>query len=355
MAKLNGKIGDIMKILITGNLGYVGSFLVPYLRNNFPDSELIGYDIGYFSNALMPTPILPEIYLNKQYYGDIRSFDKSILKDVDIIIHLAAISNDPMGNLFEDVTNEVNFEATKNIAKLAKDNGVKKFLFPSSCSVYGFTDGNAKNELSELNPLTAYAKSKINAESALSELASNQFKIIAFRFATACGFSPRLRFDLVLNDFIINANLYGKIEIKSDGTPWRPLISLSDMAKAFHFGIISVLENSFQIFNTGSNEWNFTVIELAQKIKELLPSTVIKVNPTPSPDRRSYRVNFDLYKSMASTFYPGHSISKEITWFLEKLKIIDLRSFESNNYVRINSLNKLIDFKIIGHELRFLV
>ena len=184
-----------MKILITGNLGYVGASLVKILRLKHPKCQLIGYDLGFFQNCLTTKLNAPEVNLDLQYYGDVRFFNEKILKDVDHVIHLAAISNDPIGNKFENVTYDVNFKSSIDIAKKCVNMGVKSFVFASSCSVYGSEGDEIKNESSTLDPLTPYAKSKVYTEEALAKINSKDMVITCLRFATACGLSDRLRLD----------------------------------------------------------------------------------------------------------------------------------------------------------------
>ena len=213
-----------MKILITGNLGYVGPLVVERLRSTYPNASLVGFDIGYFTHTLTTASFSQEVLLNVQHYGDVRKFPDELLQDIDAVVYLAAISNDPMGKEFEEITSDVNCKSAIRLAEVAKEKGVKSFIFASSCSVYGFAQSGLRTEDSELNPLTAYARSKINAEQNLQHIANNDFCITSLRFATACGFSSRLRLDLVLNDFVASAVTTGKIEILSDGTPWRAQI-----------------------------------------------------------------------------------------------------------------------------------
>ena len=191
-----------MKILIVGNLGYVGPNLVRQLRKTYPQGTLIGYDIGYFAHCLTNAGALPELDLDMQVFGDIRSFPEDLLRGVDAVVNLAAISNDPMSFQFEEVTMEINYRACVNLARLAKNNGVKSFVYASSCSMYGLADDTPRREGDKLNPLTAYARSKVAAEEALEKLADEHFTVTCNRFATACGWSSRLRLDLVLNDFV---------------------------------------------------------------------------------------------------------------------------------------------------------
>ena len=206
-----------MKIIIAGNMGYIGPAVTHQLRTTFPSAELIGFDIGYFAHSLTNTDFLPEVLLDKQVFGDIRKFPKNLLEDVDAVLDLAAISNDPMGNKYEKITMDVNYRAAVQLAKLCKEAGVKKFVYASSCSMYGAASEFPKKENDELNPLTAYARSKVAAEKELETIADENFMVTCLRFATACGFSNRLRLDLVLNDFVAGALINKEIGILSVG------------------------------------------------------------------------------------------------------------------------------------------
>jgi len=353
--KLNIRFHTHMKILITGNLGYIGSWLGQYLRNKYPDAYIAGYDIGYFQHSLTTNGFSPERVLDAQFYGDVRNFDESMLDGIDKVIHLAAISNDPIGNKFEKVTMDVNYLASVDIAKKAISKGVKNFIFASSCSVYGAAGDDAKTENSELNPLTAYARSKVETEKALAQLDSGNTTITCFRFATACGISDRLRLDLVLNDFVASAFTSKKIEILSDGTPWRPLINIKDMARAIEWGITREESNGgkFLVCNTGSNQWNYTVKDLANYVKEQFPGTVVTVNENAPPDKRSYRVNFDLFESLAKGFTPEYSIDKTISELKEGLQKIHFNDpdFRNSQLMRLNVLNKFIANKNLNDNL----
>ncbi|WP_339905946.1 SDR family oxidoreductase, partial [uncultured Cyclobacterium sp.] len=188
-----------MKILITGNMGYIGPVLVNHLKKANPKSTIIGYDIGYFAQCITSNGPFPEVNVDQQVFGDVRNFPEKLLEGVDTIVNLAAISNDPMGKKFEEFTLDINYRSCINLAKMAKKVGVKHFVFASSCSMYGAADDYPKTEEDSLNPLTAYARSKVMSENDLINLADENFIVTCLRFATACGFSPRLRLDLVLN------------------------------------------------------------------------------------------------------------------------------------------------------------
>ncbi|MGH7043734.1 MAG: NAD-dependent epimerase/dehydratase family protein, partial [Acetobacteraceae bacterium] len=226
-----------MRILITGNLGYVGSILSRHLRVALPEAELVGYDAGFFAHCLTGAETLPERRLNRQHFGDVRDLPASLLTGVDAVVHLAAVSNDPMGNRFEAVTEEINAAASLRLAAMAQAAGVRSFVFASSCSIYGFAEGGPRRESDPVSPLTAYARSKVATERGLHGMNQGGMTVTCLRFATACGMSDRLRLDLVLNDFVACAVASGEISVLSDGTPWRPLIDVTDMARAIAWAI----------------------------------------------------------------------------------------------------------------------
>jgi nucleoside-diphosphate-sugar epimerase len=343
-----------MNILIFGNLGYVGSELVKYLRKNHRSCKVIGFDIGYFMSCYTTLSIAPEVKLDKQYYGDVRSFDERILDNIDSVIYLAAISNDPIGNKFETPTLEINYKAAINIAKMAKQKKVKSFVFASSCSVYGINQGFPKEESDNLNPLTAYAKSKIQAELELQEIADFDFNITCMRFATACGMSDRLRLDLVLNDFVASALLTNKIEILSDGTPYRPLINVNDMARAINWAINRDVGDFFETFNIGRDDWNFQIRDLAYAIKDIIGGLDIEINKDAPVDKRSYQVSFKKFAEMAPGYTPVYDIEETIHELLIGLKSINFAdsNFRKSNLIRLNTINMLINNKIIDDELK---
>ena len=249
-----------MKILITGNMGYVGPSVLQRLRQSYPQATLIGLDKGYFAHCLTNADILPECRADIQYFADVRQLRPETLQGVDAVVHLAAISNDPMGKTYEEITFDINFRASVELAKQAKSAGVKTFIFASSCSMYGLADDTPRKETSPLNPLTAYAKSKVHTEVGLQKLADKNFTVTCLRFATACGMSDRLRLDLVLNDFVACAVTSKNISILSDGTPWRPLIHVKDMARAFDWATRrGSAHGDFLAVNVGSNTWNYQV------------------------------------------------------------------------------------------------
>jgi nucleoside-diphosphate-sugar epimerase len=293
--------------------------------------------------------------LSAQHYGDVRQFPEKLLEGVDAVVQLAAISNDPIGNKFEKVTLDVNYEAVIDIAKKAKKMGVKKVVFASSCSVYGFAEEDARTEESSVNPLTAYARSKVFAERDLAPLADDKFMVTCLRFATACGMSDRLRLDLVLNDFVAGAVASGEINIMSDGSPWRPLINVRDMGRAIIWGIERKASNggNYLVINTGSNSWNYQVKELAHAIHGILPETKVSINKDAQPDKRSYKVSFDKFEKMAPGHLPVYDLRQSIKDLVTGLNAI---SFSDQNYrqsqlIRLFVVNELLEGKIIDQNL----
>nr|WP_321356771.1 SDR family oxidoreductase [uncultured Draconibacterium sp.] len=344
-----------MKILITGNMGYVGPGVVSQLRKIHPKSTLIGFDTGFFARHLTNSNILPENKLNQQIFGDVRNFDMEILNNVDVIVYLAAISNDPMGNKFEEITMDINYKAAIELAKAGKEKGVRAFIFASSCSVYGAADDAAKIESDTLNPLTAYARSKIAAEKDLESIADDNFTVTCHRFATACGASSRLRLDLVVNDFVAGAVTSKKIDILSDGTPWRPLINVLDMARAIDWSVTRKPEQggNFLAVNTGSNEWNYQVKELAEVVAEVVPGCKVSVNADAPPDKRSYKVNFDLFKKLAPDHQPVYSLKPSIQNLYDQLTKMGFNdaNFRTSSLIRLNVINQLLNSNTLDHNL----
>lgn len=347
-----------MKILITGNLGYVGPGVVKEFRRNYPDAEIIGYDLGFFAKHVTNNGIFPESYLDTQIFGDVRDFPEYLLEGVDTLVSLAAISNDPIGNKFEEATLDVNYRAAVDIARKAKKQGVKNYVYASSCSVYGAAEDAPRTEASEVNPLTAYARSKVNAEIDLAGIASPEFKITCHRFATAGGMSERLRLDLVLNDFVAGAVTSGGITILSDGSPWRPLINVKDMARAIRWSHERKHSNGgdFLIVNTGSDEWNYMVKDLAIRIGELIPGIEVSINQNAAPDKRSYRVDFGLFKKLAPNHQPDFNLDTTIMDLVQGYKDIGFKNknFRESELMRLNVVNDLLQKGIIDKELRLI-
>jgi nucleoside-diphosphate-sugar epimerase len=346
-----------MKILITGNMGYIGPCVEDHLRKTFTASTLVGYDMGYFASCLTNAAILPECRLDVQFFNDMRQFPDIILDGVESIVHLAAISNDPMGTRYASVTEDINYRASVALAKKAKAHGVKSFTFASSCSMYGSADDHPRTETSTLNPLTAYAKSKVATEKELNNLADDTFKVTSLRFSTACGMSDRLRLDLVLNDFVAGAVASNNITILSDGTPWRPLINIKDMARAIEWAIIRDRQNggNFLAVNVGSEEWNYQVRDLAETVAKIIPGVRVSVNQKAAPDNRSYKVNFDLFKKMAPDHQPQFDLEDSIKELQKGLKNMKFNNpdFRNSRYMRLKVLTDLQTQGLLTDELEW--
>lgn len=344
-----------MKIIIFGNMGYVGPGVVERLRATYPNAELVGYDTAYFASCLTHVSYLPERKLDHQLFGDIRDIPDEVLAGTDAIVNLAAISNDPMGNKFESVTLNINHESGIELAKRAKAAGVKSFVFASSCSMYGAASDAPKTEDSTLNPLTAYARSKVFTERDLKPLADSNFKVTCLRFATACGMSPRLRLDLVLNDFVACALASKNITILSDGTPWRPLINVKDMAVAIDWAIGREASNGgeFLAVNTGSTSWNYQVKDLAEAVASVIPGVSVAINTDAPPDKRSYRVDFSLYEKLAPDHQPQYDLVttiKELKEGLEAMNFSD-SDFRNSKLMRLKVLTGLQETRQLDDNL----
>lgn len=345
-----------MKILIVGNMGYVGPVLIQHLRQGCPDAVLIGFDAGLFAHCLLGSAPLPEILLDRQIFGDVRRLDKAVLEGVDAVVNLAAISNDPIGNRFEEVTLAINYKAAVELARKAKQAGVRSYVFASSCSVYGCAEEGAKTESSKLDPLTAYARSKVSAEKELIPMADEQFTVTCLRFATACGMSDRLRLDLVLNDFVAGALTQKKIVVMSDGTPWRPLINVKDMARAIEWAIGRKAQNGGKglVVNVGSNEWNCQVKDLAHAVAASIPGIDVSINTNAPPDRRSYRVSYDLFKELAPSFQPRYDLKSTILEMTDGLQEAGFQNaaYRESQFIRLNVISRFREQGLLDDKLR---
>lgn len=326
-----------MKILVTGSLGYIGAVMVPFLKQ--AGHQVDGMDTGYYAS--------PEVLkASETIKQDIRNVKVDQLRGYDAIVHLAALSNDPMGELDQGLTDEINWKATVRLAEYAKQAGVKRFVFSSSCSMYGATKADAASEEDDLNPLTAYARSKVNAERDMRPLADDIFSPIFLRNGTAYGTSPALRFDLVLNNLVGSALTTGKIVILSDGSPWRPLVHIEDISRA----VVAVLEAPReavhnQAFNVGRPDGNYQVRDVALAVKKVLPDCEITFGSSqPNPDKRDYRVSFDKIMTVVSAFQPQWTLEKgaqQIVDFFHHQPLTEAE-FRGPQFVRLERLKQLI-------------
>ncbi len=341
-----------MNILVIGNMGYVGPVVVEHLAA-VSGIRVIGYDTGYFAHCLTPGAVLPERLLHQQLFGDVRHISAETFREVDAVVYLAAVSNDPMGDAYREPTRQINHDAAVRCASLAKAEGVQHFVFASSCSVYGRGDGSPRSETSELSPLTEYARSKVAAEKDLSSVASDDFVVTCLRFATACGFSDRLRLDLVLNDFVASALASRKIEILSDGLPWRPVIHVQDMARAIEWGSHRAEGPEFLIVNVGRNDCNVQVRDLAHAVANFRPDVEVLVKNERPSDQRSYRVDFSLFHTLAADFVPRFTVADSVGDLVEHLDFLQTgeASAISPHLVRLNVLRDFIIRGILDESL----
>jgi nucleoside-diphosphate-sugar epimerase len=345
-----------MRILITGNQGYIGPVVACHFRERFPDATLVGLDIGFFADCLTATPAHSERVIDEQVLADVRDTPPELLSGIDAIVHLAAISNDPIGDRYEDVTLDINHRATIELARRAKAAGVRRFVFASSCSVYGAADG-ARTEESPVNPLTAYARSKVGAEQDLLALADEDFVVTCLRFATACGMSDRLRLDLVLNDFVASAVATGAVKLLSDGTAWRPLIHVKDMARAFEWGVVRGADagGTAVVVNAGSDAWNYRIRDLAEAVAEEIPGVELEIGAEAQPDARSYSVDFGLFQRLAPAHQPEIALPaavQELRTGLERMQFDD-PDFRTSHLIRLRVLEALRDGNRLTEKLEW--
>jgi UDP-glucose 4-epimerase len=330
-----------MRILIAGNMGYVGPVVAGHLRRAFPRGEIHGLDSGFFAHCLSDESALPERIVDVQHFGDVRRVKPSFLQGYDAVVQLAAVSNDPMGKQFEEATMSINRDAAVGVAEAAARAGVRAFVFASSCSVYGIAQGGPRTENDPVAPETAYARSKVDTENALREL-DTDMTVTCLRFATACGFSPRLRLDLVLNDFVAAALTTGKVTVLSDGSPWRPLIDVADMARAIEWAITRTADEGgrFLVVNAGKSANNYQVRDIAQAVAAAIPGTEVSINSAAPVDSRSYRVDFSQFEQLAADYTPQVSLAQSIDNIIAGLKGADLE----------RDADKLIRLKVLqGH------
>lgn len=338
-------------------MGYIGPVLTAHLRATMPNAYLIGYDSGFFGHCLTGAAQLPERLLDEQYFGDVRDLPDELIKRVDAVVELAAVSNDPMGVRFEQVTSDINFKAAASIAARAAAAGVSRVVFASSCSMYGFAEGGPRKETDPLNPLTAYAKSKVATEEALAAMQLGETVATSLRFSTACGMSDRLRLDLVLNDFVAGALASKEITVLSDGTPWRPLIEVRDMARAIEWALTRDPSEAgkYVAVNVGANRWNYQVKDLAEAVAKAVPGTQVSINTSAPPDKRSYRVDFSLYERIAPNHQPQISLEQAIQGLKQGMERMGFQdpNFRSSQFMRLKVLERHMEDGRLNSDLHW--
>ncbi|NER90145.1 MULTISPECIES: SDR family oxidoreductase [unclassified Moorena] len=339
-----------MRVLVTGHKGYIGTVMVPMLLAQGYD--VFGLDSDLFEQSTFGEGIRKIPELKK----DIRDVTATELEGFDALIHLAGLSNDPLGNLNPDLTYEINHAASVHLAKLAKAAGIERFVFSSSCSNYGAGGDDWLTEESSFNPVTPYGISKVRVEQDVTQLADNNFSPIFLRNATAYGVSRRLRFDLVLNNLVAWAFTTGQVYIKSDGTPWRPIVHIEDISQAF----IAVLEAPREVvhnqaFNVGRNEDNYRIRELAEIVKETVPGCEIEYAKDAGPDKRCYRVDCSKIIRTLPEFKPQWNAPRGAQELYQAYQTVGLtlEEFEGPRYQRIAHIKQLLSTGRLDQTLRW--
>jgi nucleoside-diphosphate-sugar epimerase len=340
-----------MRVLVTGNLGYIGTVLTPMLSAH--GHEVVGLDTGFFQDCL-----LGEIWdagVQTQIRKDVRDVVEGDLQGFGAIVHLAALSNDPMGDVDPELTYEVNYRASVRLAGLAKEAGVERFVFASSCSVYGRSDDLALTEESPQDPQTAYARSKVMAETEIGKLAGGRFSPTFMRNATAYGYSPRMRFDIAVNNLSGWGYTTGAVKLMSDGKAWRPFVHVDDIARTcvFILNARSELVHN-QAFNVGSEGDNRRIADVAECVAQSIPGCQVTFGENASADNRTYNVSFEKLKIHLPWLEMRWSVEKgvgQLLGFFERTGL-DLQRFESRDFTRLKQIRYLIESGTIGTDLR---
>lgn len=341
-----------MRVLVTGNLGYIGTVLTPMLAQR--GHEVYGYDTGYFEDCLLMEA--PSGSLTKQFKGDMREIDPLVLDGVEAVVHLAALSNDPMGELDPDLTHQINTEASVRFASMARDNGVRRFLFASSCSIYGQSEDMALTEESPFNPQTAYAHSKVDFEAALRDLASDSFSPTYLRNATAYGLSPRVRMDIAVNNLTGWGFTTGKVKLLSDGRAWRPFVHVEDICLA----VCETLEAERsvvhdQALNVGSEKENYQIRTVAETVAAVIPDTEVTFAEGAESDVRTYNVSFEKIRKVLPNFKTKWTVKKGVVQLhnaFEQHGLSD-QAFQGRLYIRLKQLQHLIGEERLDPTLRW--
>jgi nucleoside-diphosphate-sugar epimerase len=335
---------------VTGNLGYVGTVMTPLL--DAAGYEVWGYDAGYFEDCVLGE--LGTTGVHRQIAKDIRHVEAEDLAGIAAVIHLAALSNDPTGELNPGLTEAINFEGSMRLARAAKQAGAERFLFASSCSIYGQSAGTALTEEAAFQPLTAYAISKVRTEAGLKALADDRFSPVYLRNATAYGFSPRLRIDVVVNNLTGWAVTTGKVRLLSDGRAWRPLVHVEDMCRAFLAALVAPRERIHDAaFNVGREEDNRRIRDLAASVAEVVPGCEVTIAEGASTDARDYNVSFAKIRERLPEFQPRWNVERGIGELYEAYARtgLDFDRFDGREFTRLKQLQHLMASHSVGADL----
>jgi nucleoside-diphosphate-sugar epimerase len=343
-----------MRILITGNAGYSGPCVIRQLRQTWPGARLIGVDTGYFEDC---APNAESAAVDHRIDADIRDLPAGIFNHVNAVVHLAALSDDSTAKTFESAVGEINCRAALDIAKKAKKAGVKSFVFASSCKVYRASEEDIpRTENCELNPLTAYARSKVAAEQGLKGLAGREFTVSSLRFATACGMSPRLRPDTILNHYVASAISSGQIRVTSSGAAWLRLIHVRDMARANDWAVARPGANggAFLAMNTGSDAWTLRVNDLANAVAGAVPGATVSFLRDAPPETGSWRVDFSLFRRLAPLHQPREKVASAIAGMKTALEAHFARhGTDTSRMHRVKVLSGLLQQGRLRADLRW--
>ena len=340
-----------MRILVTGHLGYIGTVLVPMLLER--GHEVHGLDTDLYRRCTFGDR--SRIAKVPERIKDVRDAEAEDVEGFDVVLHLAGLSNDPLGNLDPDLTYEINHRASVRLAELAKAAGVKRFVFASSCSNYGAAGDTMLDEGAAFNPVTPYGESKVFVERDVAPLASDGFSPVFLRASTAYGVSPRLRFDLVLNNLVAWAHSTQRIYIKSDGTPWRPIVHIEDIARAYIAAAEAPTEKIHnRAFNVGRTDENFQVRDLADIVKDTMPECVVEYAPDAGPDPRCYRVSCDLIASELP-YEPVWDARRGAQELIDAYRAhgVTLEEFEGETYQRVAHIRRLLEDGALDSKLRW--